>query len=267
MAPHLVTRTIALAALSCWPVLATAQAPATPLVEVVVQAAGETGAPRGVGVAPRFTISLAPDTSLDVGGLFTPSRTDRFSATSSGTAIDAALRQRLWANGRWQIFGLVGVSLDDVVRRFPGYSYETSHGRVTIPPSRVQFAEWAAQVATAAQYEVHPRLALRADVRFIAGERGALGVAAGAVAPFGRGPQRAWDDERDSVKEGLWIGAATGGGTGAVLFGLLAAAFCENDSCVGGTLGAMTVGAAGGAGMGGIIGAVIDGLHPGRRKR
>lgn len=267
MTRFFLTCALTLTGLCALPMTAAAQPVTTPAVEFVIQGAAETGAPGGIGLTPRFTISLGPDTSLDLGGTFTPTGRNRFNTDSTGTVYEAALRQRLWTNRRWQVFGLLGASRANVVTLFPGYEYSTSIGRVTIPPSRVEFAEWAAQVAAAVQYELHPRLSLRADGRIIAGERGALGIAVGAVAPLGRGPQRRWDDEPDSVSEGLWIGAATGGGTGAVTFGLLAAAFCEHDGCVGGTLGAMAVGAATGAAMGGIIGAVIDGLMPGRRRK
>ena len=69
---------------------------------------------------------------------------------------------------------------------------------------------------------------------------------------------------RDSVKNGLVIGGASGGLAGGVLFALFSAAACESDPC-GSAGAAFMLGAASGAAVGGLLGMMVDGLIPGRQ--
>jgi hypothetical protein len=69
---------------------------------------------------------------------------------------------------------------------------------------------------------------------------------------------------RDSLKNGFFIGGASGGIAGGVLFGWAASTFCEGacDSVEG---VAVLFGAASGAAVGGLLGMMVDGLIPGRQ--
>lgn len=70
---------------------------------------------------------------------------------------------------------------------------------------------------------------------------------------------------RDSLRNGIMIGAGSGAVGGSILFGWAASAFCESDSCdpVAGV--ALALGAASGAAVGGLLGAMVDGVIPGRQ--
>ena len=70
---------------------------------------------------------------------------------------------------------------------------------------------------------------------------------------------------RDSLKNGLLIGAAAGAVSGGVLFGWAASTFCESDSCDGVEGVAVLLGAASGIAVGGLLGAMVDGLIPGKQ--
>ena len=68
----------------------------------------------------------------------------------------------------------------------------------------------------------------------------------------------------DSLKNGLFIGAASGAVAGGVLFGWASSVFCEGD-CDGLETVAILFGAASGVAVGGLIGAMVDGIIPGRQ--
>lgn len=70
---------------------------------------------------------------------------------------------------------------------------------------------------------------------------------------------------RDSLLNGAAIGAGGGALSGAVLFGWAASAFCESDPCNSVEGFAIVLGAASGVAVGGLLGAMVDGLIPGRQ--
>jgi hypothetical protein len=70
---------------------------------------------------------------------------------------------------------------------------------------------------------------------------------------------------RDSLKNGFFIGAAAGAVSGGVLFGWAASTFCESESCNGVEGVAVLLGAASGIAVGGLLGAMVDGLIPGKQ--
>jgi hypothetical protein len=70
---------------------------------------------------------------------------------------------------------------------------------------------------------------------------------------------------RDSLENGFFIGAASGAVAGGVVFGWAASTFCESESCNGVEGVAVLLGAASGAAVGGLLGAMVDGLIPGRK--
>lgn len=70
---------------------------------------------------------------------------------------------------------------------------------------------------------------------------------------------------RDSLKNGFFIGAASGAVAGSVLFGWAASVFCESESCDGVEGVAVLLGAASGVAVGGLLGLMVDGIIPGRQ--
>jgi len=69
----------------------------------------------------------------------------------------------------------------------------------------------------------------------------------------------------DSLKNGILIGAATGALSGGALFTWAANVLCESDPCAPFAVIAFLYGAGSGAAVGGLLGAMVDGLVPGRR--
>jgi hypothetical protein len=70
-------------------------------------------------------------------------------------------------------------------------------------------------------------------------------------------------DAPDRLLNGIMIGVGAGGAAGAVLGGIIGDFVCESSNgCV--TMGALLVGGMG-AGMGGLIGAMVDGVRDNRR--
>jgi hypothetical protein len=70
---------------------------------------------------------------------------------------------------------------------------------------------------------------------------------------------------RDSLKNGFLIGGAGGAVAGGVLFAWASSVFCESDDC--GTVEAIAIlfGAGSGLAVGGLLGAMVDGIIPGRQ--
>ncbi len=70
---------------------------------------------------------------------------------------------------------------------------------------------------------------------------------------------------RDSLKNGIIIGGASGAVSGAALLAWAASVLCETDSCDQIEVVAIAMGAASGAVIGGLIGGMVDGIIPGRQ--
>ena len=68
---------------------------------------------------------------------------------------------------------------------------------------------------------------------------------------------------RDSIKNGLLIGGASGAVAGGLLVGVAVSTGCEYECD--GAAGAFLTGAVGGAAIGGLLGMMVDGLIPGRQ--
>ena len=72
-------------------------------------------------------------------------------------------------------------------------------------------------------------------------------------------------EARDSLENGFLIGGASGAVAGGLLFGWAASTFCESESCDGVEGVAVLLGAASGIAVGGLLGAMVDGLIPGKQ--
>ena len=70
---------------------------------------------------------------------------------------------------------------------------------------------------------------------------------------------------RDSLKNGFFIGAGSGAIAGGLLFGWAASVFCESEPCDDVEGFAIVLGAASGVAIGGLLGAMVDSLIPGRQ--
>jgi hypothetical protein len=70
---------------------------------------------------------------------------------------------------------------------------------------------------------------------------------------------------RDGLLNGFLIGGAGGAVAGGVLFAWASSVFCETDDCGKVEAVAILLGAASGVAVGGLIGAMVDGIIPGRQ--
>lgn len=241
----------------------TASAQTLPRAEITGQAAAETGHGTSLGLTPRLTLTLSERSALEVAALHRPVNNDRFGVRYGSTSGDLVLRQTLWMRDRVELFGLIGATARRRITEFPAYSYQLQSRTVDIPAFRGVETRGGAQIGVAARWAIHPRLAVRGDVRTMLGEDGALSAGIGVSIPIGRYATtgRRASLERDPVTEGLGIGAAIGGGVGAALGAVMTWLFCESDGCVDASLGVVAVGAAIGGGVGAVTGGVVDSLR------
>jgi hypothetical protein len=175
------------------------------------------------------------------------------------------LRQVLWSGGRWQVFGVVGAGGERTTTRFPGGVTDGRFGPIVIAPSEFTDTGLAVHVGPAVQVEVSPRLALRADLRATLSNNGGVRAMVGGVVPVGR--PFAADASRgnlraghDSLTNGIAIGAGTGAVVAAGFAAFISTVLCESDDCLAGTTAAVITAGAAGAGIGGVVGAVVDSL-------
>jgi hypothetical protein len=227
------------------PQLALAQPPEPPRLEIGGQISGQTSESGSVTWTPRLSLSLRPDTALEVSAdLRQPSR-DPLRLEESGQAGSLHLRQTLWENGRWQVFGVVGGGVRRSNRTFPASRF-------------VQYSS-AVHIGPAVQVQVASRLLVRADLRAEFSEDGGLRGMIGAAVPLGRLPagSRARQRPADSLVNGIAIGTGVGAITGALAGAFLAAVFCEDD-CSSTGFAFVSVTTATGTAVGGLLGAIID---------
>jgi hypothetical protein len=241
------------------PQLALAQPPEPPRLEIGGQISGQTSESGSVTWTPRLSLSLRPDTALEVSAdLRQPSR-DPLRLEESGQAGSLHLRQTLWENGRWQVFGVVGGGVRRSSIYFPGYTEVGPPPNRTFPASRfVQYSS-AVHIGPAVEVQVAKRLLVRADLRAEFSEDGGLRGMIGAAVPLGRLPagSRARQRPADSLVNGIAIGTGVGAITGALGGAFLAAVFCEDD-CSSTGIAFVSVTTATGTAVGGLLGAIID---------
>lgn len=236
---------IAAALLVLFPRPSSAQTTEPPRLEVGGQVSAQTAEPGSTTWTTRLTVNLRPDTALEFSGDFRQPGSDPFRRRESGQTAAIHFRQTLWENDRWQVFGVVGGGVRRSARDF----------------SQFRFVEWgpAVHVGPAVQVAVARRLTLRADVRLSLSETSGLRGMIGAAVPLGQLPAgtRARQGKGDSLVNGVAIGTGVGALTGALAGAFLAAALCEGD-CGDNGVGFVAVTASTGAGIGGLLGAIID---------
>ncbi len=258
--------TLMVALVAALPGLALAQ-PDLPRVELGAQASVQTGQSGAVTWSPRLTLSLAPLTAIEGSADIRRSNSDPFGTRVSSQAYTLHWRQTLVTAGRWKVFGVLGVGGSRQVLEFPEQIIAGPDGPEIFPPHTFVDRGLAVQLGPAVQFEAAPWLALRADLRLDASDNGGLRGMVGAVLPVGRYRQDvAVAEGRDSLKNGIIIGAVTGALGGGALFTWAARVFCESDPCDPFAGAAFLLGAASGAAAGGLMGAMMDSLIPGKQK-
>ena len=264
---HMRRLSVVVALVAGLPGLAMAQPTRSPRVELGVQASVQTGQAGAITWSPRITLSLAPLTAIEVSADVRPARTDAFGTRVSSRAFTAHWRQTLFTAGRWQFSGVLGVGGSRRVMEFPEQTFPGSDGPESFPAHTFVDRGLAVHIGPAVQFEAAPWLALRGDLRLDAGNNGGLRGMVGAVVPVGRYRSGGRLVEgRDSLKNGIIIGASTGALGGGVLFTWAANVFCESDPCSSFEGVAFLFGAASGAAVGGLLGAMIDSVIPGKQK-
>jgi len=233
------------------PALVVAQPPRIPRVEFGAQVSRQTGERASVTGTPRITWNVRPSTAFEVGADLRRSREVGFGSRTNSDAVNVHVRQSLWSDNRWQVFGLLGLGVVHATTTFEGASSEFLETSPTV------------HVGSAAQFRATPWLDVRADLRLTLSEESGIRGMVGAVVPIGRLPVRPAGDtagNKDSLANGIAVGALSGAvGVGAI-YGYYGRVLCERDDCGAFALKAAAFGAVSGAIVGGLVGAVIDGL-------
>lgn len=251
---------VALAVLgAAGPQLAFAQTAEPPRLEIGGQISGQTNERASITWTPRLSLSLRPDTALEVSADIRQPGTDRFRLEESGQAVSLHLRQTLWEDGAWQFSGVVGGGVRRAAIFFPGYTVPGPDGPRTFPDSRFVEYGTAAHIGPAIQLRVARRLLLRGDVRLEFSDQTGFRGMIGAAVPIGQMPAgtRARQQPADSLVNGVAIGTGVGALTGALAGAFLAAVFCEGD-CAAGGIAFVSLSTATGTAVGGLLGAIID---------
>lgn len=239
-----------------------------PRTELGLHVSAHTSDDGSISWSPRITFNFTPLTAVEGTVDVRQPGTDTFGIRSSGQSAGVHLRQALWANDRWQIFGVFGGGISRRTTEVPVQTLERPEGTVIYPAFQFTDTEPALHVGQAVQFDAARRLSLRVDIRLAINANVGLRGMVGGVVPLGRlaAPETRQQalGRRDSLGNGLAIGAASGAVTGAVFFGLMGWALCEDDPCERLALATGTFGAASGAVVGGLIGALIDSLIKGK---
>ncbi len=230
------------------PQVAFAQTAEPPRLEIGGQISGHTGDRGSLTWTPRLTLNLRPDTALELSSEFRRPSNAPDRLEESGQGVSVHLRQTLWANGQWQVSGVVGGGVRRHTIHFPG---STGAGFVE--------NDTAMHIGPSVQLRVATRLLLRADVRMEFSDNAGLRGMVGAAVPLGQLPagSRARQRPADSLVNGVAIGAGVGALTGALAGAFLAAVFCEDD-CTASGIAFVSATTVGGTAIGGLLGAIID---------
>ncbi len=233
------------------PTMAAAQSQRIPRVEFGAQVSRQMGERASFTATPRITWNVTPVTAVEVAADLRRSRQVQFGSRLNSDALNVHVRQSLWSDDRWQVFGLVGLGVVHATTTFEGSSSEFVETSPTV------------HVGSAAQFRATPWLDFRADLRLTLSEESGVRGMVGAVVPVGRLSVRPADDitrTKDSLANGIITGGLTGAvGVGA-LYGYYGRVLCDRDDCGAFALKAAAFGAVSGAIVGGLVGAVIDGL-------
>jgi len=189
------------------PRLALAQTAEAPRLEIGGHLSAQTNERAAFTWTPRLSLSLRPDTALEVSADIRQPGTDRFRVEESGHAVSLHLRQTLWEEGAWQFSGVVGGGVRRSAIFFPGYT-----------DSRYVEYGTAAHIGPAVQLRVARRLLLRGDVRLEFSDQTGFRGLIGAAVPIGQLPAgtRARQRPADSLVNGVAIGTGVGALTGAL---------------------------------------------------
>jgi hypothetical protein len=253
------------AGLLCAPAGASAQAPDGPSAQLGGQVSMQTGQQHALTFTPRLTLPVSPLTAVDFTADLRPEHGDEFGTRFSSQSYGVHLRQVLWSGGRWKVFGVVGAGGERTTQSSPGRVTDGRFEPVVVGPYEFTDTGLAVHVGPAVQVEVSPRLALRGDLRATLSNDGGLRAMVGGVVPLGR--RFAADSSRgnlraghDSLSNGIAIGAGTGALTAGAFAAFISTVLCETDDCLAGTTAAVITAGVAGAGIGGVVGAVIDSL-------
>lgn len=241
------------------PHIAAAQATEPPRLEVGGQVSAQTGERGSATYTPRLTVNLRPDSAIELSADVRPHTPTWSGNRESAVAGSIHFRQTLWENNRWQLFGVVGGGAQLTVIDFAAYTVPGVGGPRTFPPSQFHEVGGAVHIGPAVQLNVADRLKLRADIRLTLSNSSGIRGMVGAAVPFGALPPgtRARQPRGDSLVNGIGIGGAVGALTGGVAGAILAALVCDDD-CERGGLTAVAVTTTTGAGIGGLMGAILD---------
>jgi hypothetical protein len=233
------------------PVMAAAQSPPVPRVEFGAQVSRQTGERSSITGTPRITWNVTPLTAIEMGVDLRRALPVEFGSRTNSEALNLHVRQSLWSDDRWQVFGLMGLGVVHATTIFEGGSFEFVETSPTV------------HVGSAVQFRATPWLDVRADLRLTLSEESGVRGMVGTVIPIGRLPVRRPEGTtrtRDSLANGIITGGLTGAvGVGA-LYGYFGRAFCERDDCDAFTAKTAAFGAVSGAIVGGLVGAVVDSL-------
>lgn len=236
-------------------------------VEAGLQLSAHTADRGTVGWSPRLTLNITPLTAVEFTADLRQPRTDPFGQRFSGQAAGVHLRQALWTSGAWHLSGTFGAGVNRWVLDVPEQVLDLPDRRLVYPASRLTEVGPVVYIGQAVQVDVARRFALRADARLTIGENGGLRGMLGAVVPLGpadpAGTKRNALDRRDSLGNGLAIGAASGAVTGGALFGWAGWMLCEGGPCDRFVLKTSAFGLVSGAVVGGLLGAMVDSLITG----
>lgn len=231
-----------------------------PRAEVAGQAGLEFRHESSLALSPRLTLPVAERSAIELAVTHRPLNADRFRIGRESTGVDLVLRQSLFATDRVEVYGLAGATYQRRIVEFPRVVENLPGGHVEAPAYRFVEHQGAGQVGLAAMWALHPRVALRADVRTVLGEDSSMSAVVGVSIPIGRHstPRRPDPAVHDSVANGVGIGAAIGAGVGAASFAALEWLLCQTEECVGPEI--VLVGLGAGAGVGAVLGGITDSL-------
>lgn len=241
------------------PHLAAAQTTEPPRLEVGGQVSTQTGERGSATWTPRLTVNLRPDSAVELSADVRPPTATAPGSRQSEVAGSIHFRQTLWENHRWQIFGVVGGGLHRTVIDSEAITVPGPDGPRIFQQRRRNEIGGAVHIGPAVQLSIADRLKLRADIRLTLSNSSGLRGMIGAAVPFGALPAgtRARQPRGDSLVNGIGIGGAVGALTGAVAGAFLTAVVCDDD-CERGGLTVVAVTTTTGAGIGGLMGAILD---------
>ena len=169
------------------PQMALAQPPGPPAAELGVQISKKIDDPGGTTWSPRITLNLSPLTAIEGAADIRQPHLNEFGTRTTSRGFSVHWRQRLFASGRWQIYGVLGGGVSRIEQDVPERIIQGRDGPEVFPRILFIDTEPVVHLGPAVQLEAAPWLALRGDVRLTIGDNnGGLRGMIGAVVPLGR---------------------------------------------------------------------------------